>query len=394
MMTLPSLDVPHDELVRYRRHFHAHPELSLEEVETAAFIERELLGSFHLSDLRTGVAKTGILATLKGGKPGPVTLLRADMDALPMQEVNDVPYRSTRDGAMHACGHDGHMAILLSAARELSRRRDEVPGTIVFCFQPAEEGPAGNQMMIEEGALENPHVDRTFALHLYSGLEAGKIGVRDGPFFASSDRFVIGLVGKGGHGAMPQSSVDPIVAAAQLVNMLQTIPSREIAPKDPVVVTVGSMHSGTTFNVIPDRADLMGTVRAFDAAVRESIPVRMERIVEGVCDALRLDYEFEYQWGYPTTVNDAAMNDVVREVGRALLGAENVVDPHDILMWAEDMSYMQQQRPGAYFVVGVKGAEIGFEPQHNAKYDIDERALDVGFKMLVGLGLRGDFPPG
>ena len=173
------------------------------------------------------------------------------------------------------------MAIFLSAARELSRRRAEVPGTIVFCFQPAEEGPAGNKMMIEEGALENPHVDRTFALHLYSGLEAGKIGVRDGPFFASSDRFVICLVGKGGHGAMPQSSVDPIVAAAQLVNLLQTIPSREIAPKDPVVVTVGSMHSGTTFNVIPDRAEMMGTVRAFDAAVRESIPVRMERIVEG-----------------------------------------------------------------------------------------------------------------
>jgi amidohydrolase len=389
MMTMPSIEVPHDELVRYRRHFHAHPELSLEEVETAAFIERELLGSFHLSDLRTGVAKTGILATLKGGKPGPVTLLRADMDGLPMHEVNDVPYRSTREGAMHACGHDGHMAILLSAARELSRRRDEVPGTIVFCFQPAEEGPAGNKMMIEEGALEHPHVDRTFALHLYSGLEVGKIGVRNGPFFASSDRFKIGLVGKGGHGAMPQLSVDPVVAAAQLVSLLQTIPSREIAPKDPIVITVGSLHSGTTFNVIPDRAELMGTVRSFDAGVRESIPIRMERVVEGLCDALRLDFEFEYEWGYPTTVNDEAMNDVVREVGRSQLGAENVVDPHDILMWAEDMSYMQQERPGSYFVVGVKGPEIGFEPQHNAKYDIDERALDVGFRMMVGLGLRG-----
>jgi amidohydrolase len=290
---------------------------------------------------------------------------------------------------MHACGHDGHMAILLSAARELSRRRAEVPGTLVFCFQPGEEGPAGNKMMIDEGALEDPHVDRTFALHLYSGLEVGKIGVRDGPFFASSDRFHIGLIGKGGHGAMPQMSVDPVVAAAQLVNLLQTIPSREIAPKDPIVVTVGSLHSGTTFNVIPDRAEMMGTVRCFDAAVRESIPARMERIVEGLCDALRLDYEFEYLWGYPTTVNDVAMNDVVREVGRSVLGAENVVDPHDIMMWAEDMSYMQQERPGAYFVVGVQGLEIGYEPQHNSRYDIDERALAVGFKMMVGLGLRG-----
>jgi amidohydrolase len=388
MMTLPSIEVPSDELVRYRRHFHTHPELSLEEVETAAFIERELLGAFHLSDLRRGVARTGILATLVGGQPGPVTLLRADMDGLPMHELSDVPYRSTREGAMHACGHDGHMAILLSAARELSRRRAEVHGTLVFCFQPGEEGAAGNKMMIDEGALENPHVDRTFALHLYSGLEAGKVGVRDGAFFASSDRFTAALIGKGGHGAMPQQSVDPIVGAAQLVTMLQTIASREIAPKDPTVVTVGSLHAGTTFNVIPDRADLQGTVRSFDPAVRDSIPKRMERMIEGLCDAMRLDYEFEFLWGYPPTVNDPAMNAIVRAVGDAVVGAPNVVYPHDILMWAEDMSYMQEQRPGAYFIVGVRGPEIGIEPQHSARYDIDERALDIGFKMMVGLGLH------
>ena len=389
MMTLPAIDVPSEELVRYRRHFHAHPELSLEEHETAAFIERELLGAFKLADLRTRVAKTGILATLVGGKPGPVTLLRADMDGLPMQELNDVPYRSKNDGAMHACGHDGHMAILLASARALAQRRSEIPGTLVFCFQPGEEGAAGNKLMIDEGALEHPHVDRTFALHLYSGLQVGKIGVRDGPFFASSDRFALSLTGKGGHGAMPQLSVDPIVGAAHVVSLLQTIVSREIAPKDPVVVTVGSMHSGTTFNVIPDRAELMGTVRAFDADVRGSMPERMERIIEGLCDALRLDFEFEYLWGYPPTVNDAGMNDVVREVGREIVGAENLVDPHDLMMWAEDMSFMQIERPGAYFVVGVRSHEIGIEPQHSARYDIDERALEVGFKMMVGLGLRG-----
>ncbi|HTX60464.1 MAG TPA: amidohydrolase, partial [Verrucomicrobiae bacterium] len=224
---------------------------------------------------------------------------------------------------------------------------------------------------------------------LYSGLQVGKIGVRDGPFFASSDRFALSLTGKGGHGAMPQLSVDPIVGAAHVVSLLQTIVSREIAPKDPVVVTVGSMHSGTTFNVIPDRAELMGTVRAFDADVRGSMPERMERIIEGLCDALRLDFEFEYLWGYPPTVNDAGMNDVVREVGREIVGAENLVDPHDLMMWAEDMSFMQIERPGAYFVVGVRSHEIGIEPQHSARYDIDERALEVGFKMMVGLGLRG-----
>jgi amidohydrolase len=386
MPTLPKIEVPTEELIRYRRHFHAHPELSLCEHETAAFIERELR-ECDFGDIRTGIGQTGILATLKGGRPGPVTLLRADMDGLPMDETADVSYRSTRAGAMHACGHDGHMAILLSAARALARNREQVAGTIVFCFQPAEEGPAGNKLMIDDGALENPHVDRCFALHLYSGLEVGKIGVRDGAFFASSDRFNLVLRGKGGHGAMPHASVDPIVAASQLVTMLQTIPSREIAPKDPVVVTVGSMHSGTTFNVIPDFAEMLGTVRAFDDTVRRSIPQRMERMIEGLSDAMRLDYEFEYLWGYPPTVNDPAMNDIVRAVGQAALGSANVVDPHEVVLWAEDMSYMMEQRPGAYFVVGVRGPAMGHEPQHSPRYDIDEAALGVGFSMMVGLAL-------
>jgi amidohydrolase len=386
MLTLPALEVPHDELVRYRRHFHANPELSLVEFETAVFIQTELRDC-GFDEIRTGLAKTGILATLKGGKPGPVTLMRADMDALPVNEECDESYRSQRDGVMHACGHDGHMAILLSAARALAKRRADVPGTLVFCFQPGEEGYAGNKVMIEEGALENPHVDRTFALHLYSGLEVGKVGIRDGPFFASSDRFQITIHGKGGHGAMPQTSIDPIVAGAQLVTMLQTIASRETAPKDPFVCTVGAFHAGTTFNVIPDRADLMGTVRAYDAAVREHAPRQIERITQGLCDALRLKYEFEYLWGYPPTVNDRAINDVVRAVAREVVGPHAVVDPHDIVMWAEDMSFMQELRPGAYFLVGVRGTEKGIEPQHSARYDIDERALDVGFKMMVGLGL-------
>lgn len=379
---------PHDDLVRYRRHFHANPELSFEEFETARFIEHELKDC-GFDDLRTGVARTGILATLRGGKPGPVTLLRADMDALPITELGDVDYASKNVGVMHACGHDGHMAILLCAARELAKHREQIPGTLVFCFQPAEEGPAGAKAMMDEGALENPHVDRTFALHLYSGLDVGKVGIRNGAFFASSDRFDIALVGKGGHGAMPHASVDPIVAAAQLVTMFQTLVSREVAPKDALVVTVGKIEAGTTFNVIPDRAHLQGTVRAFDHAVRESIPLRMERMIEGLCDALRLDYEFEYMWGYPPTVNDAATNDVVRTAAAAVVGEENVVDPHDIVMWAEDMAYMQAERPGAYFIVGIRGPERGLEPQHSARYDIDERALDIGFEIMTRIALGG-----
>jgi amidohydrolase len=359
------------------------------EHETAAYILDELR-ECDFDEIRTGIGKTGILATLRGKKPGPVTLIRADMDGLPMQELNDVEYRSKHDGVMHACGHDGHMAILLCAARSLSKMRDEIPGTIVFCFQPGEEGAAGNKLMIEDGALENPHVDRTFALHLYSGLDVGQIGVRDGAFFASSDRFSIVLRGKGGHGAMPQTAIDPIVAAAQLVTMFQTVASREVAPKDPVVVTVGKLSSGTTFNVIPDTAEMLGTVRALDADVRAQLPERLERMTEGLCDALRLDYEFEYNFGYPPTINDIRMNAIVAEVGAAVVGKENVKYPHDLIMWSEDMAYMQEQRPGAYFIVGVRGPERGLEPQHSARYDIDERALEVGYRMVMGLALHGE----
>jgi amidohydrolase len=375
-----------EELAHYRRHFHSHPELSLQEHETAAFIERELRDA-GFNQLRTGIGTTGILATLEGGKPGPVTLLRADMDGLPVAELNEVEYRSANAGVMHACGHDGHMAILLSAARELMRRREEVGGQIVFCFQPGEEGYAGNKLMIDDGALESPHVDRTFALHLYTGLDAGSIGVRDGAFFPSSDRFEIELTGKGGHGAMPQGAVDPVVAAAQLVTLLQTIASREIAPQAPVVVTVGSIHSGTTFNVIPERATMQGTVRAFDDAVRRSVPERMERMIAGLSAAMRLQYRFAYHWGYPPTVNDAACNDVVRRIGREVFGSDRVVDPHDVVMWSEDMAFMQQERPGAYFIVGARGPQTGTEPHHSAYFDIDERALGIGYQMMLNLAL-------
>jgi amidohydrolase len=385
--TLGAL-VPQEELVRYRRHFHAHPELSLIEFATAKFIERELREAGY-DQIRTGIGGTGILATLQGGRPGPVTLLRADMDALPIEERIDEPYRSLTPGVMHACGHDGHMAILLAAARALRRRIDEISGTVVFCFQPGEEGHSGNKLMIEDGALENPHVDRTFALHLYSGLDVGKVGVRDGAFFASSDRFDIELAGKGGHGALPQSAIDPIVASAQFVTMLQTVASREIAANQPVVVTVGALHSGTTFNVIPELATLQGSVRAFDETIRAELPVRIERLLAGVCEAMRLTYRFDYHWIYPPTVNDPATNDIVRAVAREVVGEQNLVDPHEIVMWSEDMSFMQELRPGAYFLVGARGPGKGIEPQHSARFDIDERSLEVGFRMMMGLALQG-----
>jgi amidohydrolase len=386
-MTARAATIPSDDLIRVRRLLHRNPELSMVEIETARFVADEL-ATLGLDDLRVGVGKTGVLGTLRGGKPGPVTLLRADMDALPIVELVDAEYRSEKSGVMHACGHDGHVSILLAAARTLAERRAEIPGTIVFCFQPGEEGSAGNRLMIEDGALENPHVDRTFALHLFSGLDVGKIGVRDGAFFASADEYTLTVKGKGGHGAMPQIAIDPIVAGAYFVTMLQTIVSREVAPKDPAVFTVGRFSAGTTFNVIPDEATLMGTVRCFDPDVRAAMPERMERIVRGLGEAMRIEYDLDYHWSYPPTVNDRATNDVVREVGRAVLGAENVVE-HDIVMWAEDMSFMQEQRPGAYFIVGARGGDATAFAHHNARFDIDERSLEVGYEMMVALGLRG-----
>src|SRR6202790_1973762 len=378
---------PHDDLVATRRRLHAQPELSMVEHETAAYVAAELR-ELGLDEVRTHIVLTGVLGTLRGGRPGPVALLRADMDALPITELNDVAYRSTRSGVMHACGHDGHVAILLAAARTLAGRRAEIPGTLVFCFQPGERGHPRNKKMIDDGALENPHVDRTFALHLFSGLDVGKIGVRDGAFFASADEFDLTIRGKGGHGAMPQLAVDPIAAGAYVVTLLQSIVAREVAPKDPAVVTVGQFVSGTTFNVIPDEAKMKGTVRAFDADVRKSMPERMRRILAGLSTALRFEYDFDYNWSYPPTVNAREINDVVREVGRRELGPSNVVE-HDIVMWAEDMSFMQEVRPGAYFIVGARGGLDTSFPHHNARFDIDERALDVGYRMMVALGLVG-----
>jgi len=383
---LAPTSVPTADLSRIRRYLHRRPELSMVEHDTAAFVAAEL-GKLDLTELRTGVGQTGVLGTLVGGKPGPVTLLRADMDALPIAELVTAEYRSERPGVMHACGHDGHVSILLAAAKTLAERRADVPGTIVFCFQPGEEGSAGNRFMIEDGALENPHVDRTFALHLYTGLDVGNVGVRDGAFFASADEFIIKLSGRGGHGAMPQNSIDPIVAGSYFVTMLQTIVSREIAPKDPAVFTVGKFSAGTTFNVIPDEATLMGTVRCFDAEVRASMPKRMERILKGLCEAMRVVYELEYRWSYPPTVNNKSMNDLVRDVVRETLGADRLVE-HEIVMWAEDMSFMQELRPGAYFIVGARGGEATGVPHHNARFDIDERALEVGYRMMVALGLH------
>ncbi|TAM73794.1 amidohydrolase [bacterium] len=379
-LPLPDFTDP----VAVRRYLHRFPELSMQEHRTAVFVA-ERLRSLGLR-VREGVGRTGVLGVLEGGRPGQTTLLRADMDALPVRELNDAPYSSATEGVMHACGHDAHMAILLSAAAELAARRADVSGRVVFCFQPGEEGSAGNRLMIEDGALEDPHIDRCFALHVYSGLDVGRVGVRNGAFFASADEFTLTIEGKGGHGAMPQLSVDPIVVASQIISALQTIVSRELHPKDPAVVTVGSIESGTTFNVIPDHAVLKGTVRSFDREVRASMPKRIERITAGICEAMRASYDLDFRFSYPSTVNDPAMTDLVRAVGADVVGEGNVVE-HDVVLWSEDMSFMQEQRPGSYFLLGVRGGPETSVPHHNARFDLDERALRVGIDMMTGIAV-------
>lgn len=377
-----------DTLVTMRRELHARPELSLREFETAAYII-ERLRDLPFERIRTNVAGTGVLATLRGARPGPVTLLRADMDALPIEEISTQSYRSRNPGVMHACGHDGHMSILLGAASTLCARRDQIAGTIVFCFQPGEEGSAGNRLMIEDGALEDPHVDRVFALHLVSALDVGTIGIRNGPFLPSSDRFTIEILGTGGHGAMPHSARDPIVAAGYVITMLQTVVSREVAAKDPVVVTIALVAGGTTFNVIPESVTLRGTVRCFDSELRRTLPERIDRIVDGICAALRVEHRFAYQYNYPLTANDPAMADVIRAAAATVLGPRNVLES-DVMMMAEDMSFMHEARPGGYFLVGTRADEATAYPNHSARFDIDEAALQIGHDIFVEIGCTGE----
>ncbi len=331
------------------------------------------------------VAETGVLARLGEGER--CVLLRADMDALPVQEENEVPYRSATPGRMHACGHDGHTASLLTAADRLIAAPP--PGRVVLCFQPAEEGGDGAGRMIQEGALEG--VDAAFGVHLWNTLEVGKVGIAAGPMMAAVDKFEVTLVGVGGHGAMPQDAVDPVVAACAAVTSLQTIVSRETDPLDGCVVTVGRLEAGDNFNVIPRVARLWGTCRSFSRQAYERLPDRFRRVVEGVAAAHGCEVEVDYQRICPPTVNDPAMAELVREVARDLLGAEAVVTegPGARTMAGEDFSRYLEQVPGCFFFVGSRNEGSGkVHPHHSPLFDIDERALDVSVRMLEGVARR------
>jgi amidohydrolase len=374
-----------DDLVALRRHFHAQPELAFQEVQTAATIA-ERLTDLGL-EVRERVGKTGVVARLFGTGVGPVVALRADIDGLPIQEQSEAPYASRNSGVMHACGHDGHIAILLTVAKVLSGLRSGFPGEVRFIFQPAEEVAGGAPAMLADGAFHDPRPEACFGLHLWNNLPAGQIGVRAGPLFAHTDEFGIVVNGTGGHGAMPHQTVDPIVVAAHLVTALQTMVSRETSPLAPAVVTVGSIHGGTAFNIVPPQVELRGTIRTFTDELQAQMKSRLEDLTRGVTSGMRADYEFWYRSACPAVVNDDEATAFALAVAQQVFDPRQVVEPQQT-MGGDDMSYFLAEAPGTYFLVGAANPARGIDaPHHHPRFDLDESALPVGARLLTEVAL-------
>ncbi|HEX8992388.1 MAG TPA: amidohydrolase [Anaerolineales bacterium] len=370
-----------------RRDFHIHPELGYHEVRTGGIVAKELeaLGL----EVTKGVGKTGVVALMEGSKPGPTLLVRFDMDALPIVEETGAEYASQNSGVMHACGHDGHTAIGLTVAKILQNHRDLLAGTIKFCFQPSEEGfngeeIGGNEMMIRDGVLEGPHVDRTLALHLWNEQPLGWIGIAPGPVMAGAEQFTVKVTGRGGHGAIPHLTIDPVVAAAQIVTALQTIVSRNVAPLQSAVVSVTTIHSGTAFNVIPQEAELTGTIRTFDLDIRKKVLERFERIVRGVAQSLDCQVQIEVIRVTPAVINNEAIARTVQQTARGILPASTLATTPYMTMGAEDMAFMQEKVPGCYFFVGSNNKERHLDyGHHHPKFDFDEEALPRAAALMA-----------
>ena len=369
-----------DEIYTIRRHFHRYPELSFKEFNTAETISEHLdkLGISH----KKGVGKTGVVGEITFG-PGPTIALRADMDALPIQEENNLDYKSLNDGVMHACGHDGHMAILLGAANALSKNSKLKKGTVRFIFQPAEEGLGGAKYMIEEGCLDK--VDEIYGLHLWNYQLYGEVGIKDGPVKASADLFDIEVSGKGGHGATPQGTIDAIVVASNLVTMLQTIVSRNTTPLESTVLSIGKIKGGHNFNIISDKVYMSGTTRSYTEENRKMIKQRMKEVVEGVSKSFGADIKLNYKDGYPPTVNHSLQVEKVLEAASSIV-ASGAKNPY-LSMGGEDFSYYLQNKPGCFFFVGSapNENEILSTPHHCSHFNIDERALLVGASVYLNL---------
>lgn len=378
----PEIRSLQPQLVSWRRHLHQHPELGFKELLTADFVSQKLQqwGIKH----QTGVAKTGIVATIDSNFPGPVLAIRADMDALPIQEENEVSYRSQHDGIMHACGHDGHTAIALGIAYFLSQHRQDFRGTVKIIFQPAEEGPGGAKPMIEAGALKNPDVEAIIGLHLWNNLPLGTVGVRSGALMAAVECFRCTVLGKGGHGAMPHQTVDSIVVSAQIINALQTIVARNVNPIDSAVVTVGTLNAGKALNVIADTASMSGTVRYFNPNLEGYFGERVEQVIAGVCQSHGAKYELDYWQLYPAVINDAKIAELVRSVAYEVIETPVGVVPECQTMGGEDMSFFLKEVPGCYFFLGAANPEKGLAyPHHHPRFDFDETTLAMGVEIFM-----------
>ena len=373
----------HAELTAIRRDLHAHPELSFTEQRTSGVVAQFLrkLGI----ETHVGMAKTGVVGVIPGKKNGKGVALRADMDCLPMHEMNSFPHRSKHEGRMHACGHDGHTTMLLGAARYLAETRN-FHGTAYVVFQPAEEGGGGGQVMVREGLFERFPADEVYAIHNWPGLPAGQMAVRPGPVMAATDEVQVTLRGRGGHGAMPHLVVDPVVAAAQVISALQTIASRNVSPVDAVVVSICSMQTSQlgAFNVVPDEVRLVGTVRSFRPETRDLAENRFRQICSKTAEAMGCSAHISYTRGYPATINSEREARFAARVGERVFGKDNVITEHEPTMGGEDFSYMLQARPGAYVFLGQGGAPGGCF-LHNASYDFNDEVIPLGAGYLAAL---------
>jgi amidohydrolase len=374
------------QLIAQRRDFHMHPELSNREERTSRIVA-ERLRALGLEDVKTGVGKYGVTALLKGSKPGTTVAVRADMDALPIQEVNDVPYKSKVAGVKHACGHDAHTTVELGVAEVLSKMRGEIAGTIKFIFQPAEEGaPAGEEggarLMIKEGAMENPRPSAIFGLHTLPSIEAGQIAYHSGPAMAASDRFFITIHGKSSHGAQPHTGVDAVVIAAEAVMAIQTIHSRRIDPQEALVITIGQIQGGKRYNIIADEVKMEGTMRTFSEDVRQRAQGLMRETLQNVTAAYGATFNLKFEENGALTFNEPKLVEETLPAIRRAVGTENVLSVKPF-MPAEDFSYFQKVSPGFYYFLGVGNRARGINsPWHTADFDIDEESLVVGVKVM------------
>lgn len=382
MFNEPILPYTLSKMIEWRRHLHAHPEVSGEEYQTREFLVKQLRGMGI--QIRTFAAHAGILGTIEGQYPGSVIALRADMDALPITEANDVEYKSTKEGVMHACGHDGHMAILLGVASALQQSRDKWSGTVKLLFQPAEEAApyGGAAKMIEDGVLEDPSVDSIFGLHIWPELPSGVIGIRRGEMMASSDRFTLKVLGEASHAAAPHQGTDAILMTADILSALSRIIHRQLDPRETATISVGTIHGGERYNVVAKEVTIEGTVRTLNEEIRRQIPEKIRQMVSGICAGYGGSFQLDYSFGYPCLSNAADETGVVIMTANRLLKSGHVLTDIKPNLGAEDFAHYTRHVPGAYFLLGCGDKNSELRPLHNGNFDMDERALLIGAQIL------------